>query len=163
MLSSGSFTDHLRFLPYIHYISLWFGLHQLTRSTLASKQMTILVVMLSYLHIMTTTNYSPFSSSWLRGRSGTSWPRSNSHRKAGWALALALIPRASQRWAALHRDWLRTTSHAGSEGPHTLLTYRGHHPTPPPPRLTDRHRHMHGRTDGYRRATHGPSDRQGEI
>lgn len=90
----------------------------------------------------------PFcTSSWLRERSGTFWHRSSPPRKVGWvAWAPPPAPRASQRWAATRRDWLRTTSSAGSEGPPPV------YPPPPlnlpplprpsnrhQPRLTDRH------------------------
>lgn len=88
----------------------------------------------------------PLYSSWLRERSGTFWHRSSHPRKVGWAWALGPTPRASQRWAAIHRDWLRTTSSAGSEGPWTLLTCRGP-PTLAPAWRTDTDRQTHAWTN----------------
>lgn len=100
--------------------------------------------------ILTRAPFSPsyLSSvppSWLRGRSGTSWHKSSSHRKAAWGLAPT--PRASQRWAALHRDWLRTISRAGSEGSQTLLTRRGPPPPPSPAWRTDTDRQTYAWTN----------------
>lgn len=90
---------------------------------------------------------SPLYSSWLRERSGTFWHRSSHPRKVGWALGTTLS--ASQRWAAIHRDWLRTISSAGSEGPWTLLMCRGPPiPLPPPDGQTRTDRRMHGQIDG---------------
>lgn len=93
----------------------------------------------------------------LRGRSGTSWCSSSSHRK--WGRAPAQPRRASQRWTTPHKYWIN--NHAGSEALQTCF--------PPPPQLTDRLRPTRARTkrrtDRWtdRRATHGPSDRQGET
>lgn len=70
-------------------------------------------------------NWIPSSScSVLRGRSGTSWCSSSSHRK--WVRAPAQLRRASQRWTTPHKYWIN--NHAGSEALQTCF---------PPPAPTD--------------------------
>lgn len=77
------------------------------------------------------------SPSVLRGRSGTSWCSSSSHRK--WGRAPAQPRRASQRWTTPHKYWIN--NHAGSEALQTCF--------PPPPNWrTDSDRRVHGRKDG---------------